>query len=486
MSNSRAQTLHYAARWSVIAKYLGLLAIMLALLTTVPLAAALLLGDSIAAWRYFVVVAVLLTVGVPLGRLSVPQQIQVNEALTVVLLAFLLGPAAMVWPMQAAGLPWLDAWFEALSGITTTGLSTLGSVEDKPPSFLFARAWMQWYGGLGIVILSVALFLRHGAPTRRLVDPEVTGDTLVSTTQAYARRVLVVYSALTLFGLALVWLTTGNGFEALCHTLSAVSTGGFSTHDDSLDGLPSRAAATTLIGVAWLGAVSLPLYYRIWSGGWQPLARDLELRALLIATLMMFAALYLLADPAVMTGGWLDALLLGATAQTGTGFTSVNVAGLESSTKLLLIASMLIGGSIGSTTGGIKLLRLLLILRLVQLLLQRAAAPRHAVIESRLGGHRLDDEDLARALLLLVLFGALILFSWFIFLLYGHDPMNALFEVVSAAATVGLSTGVAAPDLDPVLKVVLGINMLAGRVEIVALLIVLYPGTWIGKRRESP
>ncbi len=482
----RSQTLHYAARWSLIAKYLGLLAIMLALLTTVPLAAAVLLGDSVAAWRYVVVVTVLLAVGVPLGRLPVSEQIQVNEALTVVVLAFLLGAAAMVWPMQAAGLPWIDAWFEALSGITTTGLSTVGRVEDKPPAFLFARAWMQWYGGLGIVVLSVALFLRHSAATRRLLDPEVTGDTLVTTTRAHARRVFVVYSVLSLFGLAVVWLATGDGFEALCHTLSAVSTGGFSTHDDSLDGLPGRVAPAVLMGVAWLGAVSLPLYYRIWNDGWRPLTGDLEVRALVVATLLMFAALYLLADPALRAGGWLDSLLLGATAQTGTGFTSVHVAGLDPSTKLLLVCSMLIGGSIGSTTGGIKLLRLLLIVRLVQLLLRRAAAPRHAVIEPRLGGHRVDDDDLIRALLLLVMFGALILVSWFIFLLYGHDPMNALFEVVSAAATVGLSTGIAAPDLDPVLKAVLCINMLAGRVEIVALLIVLYPGTWLGKRRVNP
>ena len=146
---------------------------------------------------------------------------------------------------------------------------------------------------------------------------------------------------------------------------------------------------------------------------------------------------------------------------------------------------MAIGGSVGSTAGGIKILRLLILLRLFQLTVRRIAVPSHAVVEAKLGGRRLEDDDLLRALVLTALFIAVILLSWLPFVAAGYDPLNALFEVVSATATVGLSTGITATDLPTYLKAVLCADMLAGRLEIVALLIVLYPGSWFGKRTES-
>ena len=103
---------------------------------------------------------------------------------------------------------------------------------------------------------------------------------------------------------------------------------------------------------------------------------------------------------------------------------------------------MLIGGSVGSTAGGTKILRFLLLLRLLQLFLRRASVTEHAVVDIRLGGRMIGDAELARALLMAALFWAVILVSWLIFLAYGYPPLNALFEVVSATATVGLSTGV--------------------------------------------
>jgi len=184
-------------------------------------------------------------------------------------------------------------------------------------------------------------------------------------------------------------------------------------------------------------------------------------------------------------GGWLDALLMGMSAQSTTGFSTLAIGDLDDASRLAMIGAMLVGGSVGSTAGGFKLLRLLLLLRLLQLVLARTAAPRHAVIDVRLGGRRVDDEDLWRAMLLMVMFVLLVFLSWLAFVFHGYPALDALFEVVSAAGTVGLSTGIARPDLEPLLKAILCFDMLAGRVEIFALLVVLYPGTWLGKRSET-
>lgn len=484
MSSQRVQTLRYAARPRVLFKHLGLLLVVLGGLAAPPLAVAAATSDWDMTLRLAVMLLLLLGIGVPLARLQAPQHIQLNEALTVIALAFVVGSAAMVWPLMSAGVPVADAWFESVSGITTTGLSTVATVEDKPLSFLFTRAWMQWYGGLGIVVLSVGLLLRHSAASRRLAVADVTGDTLLSTTRMHARRVLLAYLLLTAVGLVAIGLATGDAGTAVLHTLTAVSTGGFSTFDDSIAGLGSPEAAATVMAVAWLGAVSLPLYYSLWTRGWKPFATDPELHALIVATVVAMILMAAL--------GWyfgdlslLDALVLGASAQSGTGFSTQSVAVVGPPIELVLVAAMLIGGCIGSTTGGIKLLRLLVLWRVFQLTIQRSGAPQHAVMEPRLGGRRLYYDDIARALLLLALFAILIVLSWLAFLVYGYDPMDAFFEVVSASATVGLSTGISRPELEPFLKGVLCFDMIAGRVEIVAVLVALYPGTWFGKRAVS-
>jgi trk system potassium uptake protein TrkH len=159
---------------------------------------------------------------------------------------------------------------------------------------------------------------------------------------------------------------------------------------------------------------------------------------------------------------------------------------LDPASKLTLIASMLTGGCSGSTAGGIKLVRLLILLRLIQLALRSSAASERSVMHLRVGGARLEPDVIVNALLLLGLWALVVFLSWFPFLLYGYDPLNALFEVVSATGTVGLSSGITRPALEPALKLLLTLDMLFGRVEIVALLVVLYPGTWLGRRRTTP
>jgi trk system potassium uptake protein TrkH len=154
------------------------------------------------------------------------------------------------------------------------------------------------------------------------------------------------------------------------------------------------------------------------------------------------------------------------------------------SSKLVLIGSMLIGGGVGSTTGGIKILRLLILLRLLQIAVRRTCMPSHAVLDPRLGGHRLERPEIEHALLIILVFIGLVFLSWFPFLAMGHDALSSLFDVVSATATVGLSAGVTAPDLAPLLKAVLCMDMLLGRLEVISLLVVLYPAAWRGKTRE--
>jgi len=128
---------------------------------------------------------------------------------------------------------------------------------------------------------------------------------------------------------------------------------------------------------------------------------------------------------------------------------------------------------------------LLILLRLLHLMIRRAGMPSHAVVEPYLAGHKLESDDIERALQLILLFIGIMVLSWLPFVFMGYDPLDALFEVASACGTVGLSSGITRPELEPFLKSVLCFDMLAGRLEIVALLVVLYPRNWIGRREET-
>jgi trk system potassium uptake protein TrkH len=146
---------------------------------------------------------------------------------------------------------------------------------------------------------------------------------------------------------------------------------------------------------------------------------------------------------------------------------------------------MAIGGSMGSTAGGLKIIRVLIVLRLLAMIVRQAGAPRNAVSKAALGGRRLERSEIEGVLCVFFVFIGLIILSWLPFVAMGHAPLDSLFEVVSAVATAGLSTGITTSQLHPLLKGVLCVDMLLGRLEIVVWLVVIYPATWFGLRKEQ-
>lgn len=481
MATGQLTALTYAVRGRVIGKYLGQIGLVLALLTLVPAAAALALHDALIARRCAEVVLALIIVCLPLSRLRATGHVQLNEALVVSALTFVLGSLVMSWPFMGRGMGFLDAWFEAVSGLTTTGLSTLLTVEDKPRAFLFVRAWMQWYGGLGIAILWVAVLFNHQFAMRRLVEG-AGGENLVTTAQLHARRVLAIYSLLTLFGILLLLLLREGWFSAVTHVLSGISTGGFAIRDDSLAGMGAARYALSVVSV--LGAMSLPVYYLLYQRRWAKFVQDVELRALLLmsafACLLLWS--FLLRGGMAAGPAFGHAVMLGISAQTTTGFSSLSVADLDAAAKLVLIIAMLTGGCVGSTAGGIKMLRLLTLGVLFRQVMRHSALATHAVAEPRLGGRKLEADDIQRASLIMALYVGGVTLSWLPFLAAGYAPLDALLEVASATGTVGLSTGITRTALETHLKLVLIADMLFGRMEFVGLLVVLWPRTWFAKK----
>ena len=483
----QATELRYAVRFRVVFKYFGQLCLVLAVLTMVPLVMSLIFGERTITLRYAVVVCGLAGLGLGMARLRAPSSVQANEGMVLVALMFLFTPLAMCYPMMSSGLSFLDALFEAVSGVTTTGLSTKATLVGAPATFLFARAWMQWYGGLGIVVLALALAIQPGLVAKGLAATETETDDLVGGTRARARRVLKVYGALTALGI-IGSLSVGVGFfDAVLYTFAAVSTGGFAPHDSSLAALgwPGQGWITLL---CLAGAIPLTFYHQVLQKKRRVAGDFLQLQGVVIASMvasLAMAACMRLSEGMDWSQVFHHAPLLAFSAQTTAGFSSMPCAQLDGGSKLILIFSMLVGGGLGSTAGGFKVLRLLMAASVFRLILLRTCLPKHAVIEPRLGGRRLQDEEIRAALLLIVLFVVVVALSWLPFVTMGYSPLDSLFEVVSAIGTAGLSVGLTSATLPALLKGILCVDMLMGRLEIIAWLVMLYPGTWFGRRMEG-
>ncbi len=481
-------TLAYGVRAAVLGRYLGPLGIALTGLPAAPGALGLALGRTVEAVPYLALAAGLGAGGALLARIPAPDRLQRNEALAITALTFLGASLLLSWPFLSAAPGYVDALFEAVSAITTTGLSTLPTVEGASPVFLFARAWAQWYAGLVIVALAVAIVLEPGAVARRFAEGELDAERVAGGARVRARRALAYYAAVTLSGTAALVLLGVPAFDGFLHVLTAVSTAGFSTHDDSLAGLGGPVAHAVVSAVSLVGAVSFSLVFVARRRSWRALGHDLELRAIL-ALILLLALVLTAAEAWAAPGGrplaFAEALVLAVSAQTTTGFSNVEVAGLGDGSKLAIIVSMVIGGDAGSTAGGIKLGRALVLASLVGLALWRAALPAKAVTRLELGGRRIDAAALEGVVAVTLLYGAVIAATWFAFSFVGHGGMDGLFEAASAASNTGLSAGLVGPDLAPGLKLALCAAMLMGRLEVVAVLILLYHRTWFAHRTRS-
>jgi trk system potassium uptake protein TrkH len=477
----------YAVRPAVVARYFGSLCLLLALSGSVPVLFALIVGDYPHAVLQALACTGLALPGWWLARKRPEVELQHNEALVVVVLAFITAAVAFALPMAGRGLPFASALFESISGITTTGLTTIANIEAQTPSVLFTAAWLQWVGGLGIMVLAYALLFGQGVNAMHLAGVLGEQSSVVGGTRAYGRIVLAVYLVMTLLGILLLRLTGLDWFGCVTLALAAVSTGGYSPYQASIAGLGTTTQAMA-IGLGMAGALSMLLYHRLWRGQWRTVLGDAELRALCLFALLAAAGVTLSlwqSGRADIGSALQSGVVTALSAQSTTGFETLPISSFDSTSRLLLIFSMLAGGGVGSTAGGIKLLRILILLGLIHRLVMRSRLPAHAVAPTTFLGRNWTHDALQGALLVVILHLLVVGLSWLTFLPYDYDPLDALFEVVSATGTVGLSTGITSASLPGPLQAVLMVDMLLGRLEILAVLVFLSPRTWLGQQHST-
>jgi trk system potassium uptake protein TrkH len=449
-------------------------------------------------WREAIWFAVAAVVSAVLGELMRrPRRPRTDdlkrvEGLAIVAGSWVLVAHAAAIPFVGAGMNPIDALFESMSGLTTTGATVIRDFKQVGHGIFFWRALTHWFGGMGVIALFVAVLPRLGIGGRQLFFAEAPGPTdekLTPQIRKTAAALWAVYALLTLLEIIALVAAGMPLFDSICNAMATLAAGGFSPHGLSISGYQNPAAEWIIIAFMFLAGANFALHYRAMRGEVGTFARDDEFKAyagiVLIATVMLMVFL----RPQIP--GLVDRIRASAfqviSIVTTTGFASTDFEQWNQQAKLVLLILMFIGGCAGSAGGGPKVVRHVLIARYTLLELRRTLHPQ-GVLPVKLGG-RVVPDDVMRAVLVFFLFYLLVFaITTTIVIALGLDILTGLTAAIACLGNIGPGFGVVGPmghyaDLHPVSKVVLTAAMWIGRLEVLTVLALLRPEVWRMARR---
>ncbi|GBE56210.1 trk system potassium uptake protein TrkG [archaeon BMS3Bbin16] len=462
----------------VIIQSLSMIFIVIGVLAVVPLIVTAYYNEALTPFVLISVIPILLGVAIELlfkGEI----ELQVKHAAIAAALTYLLASALGALPFMYYGMGFLDSFFEAMSGWTTTGLSMIADVESMPRSILFWRSFMQWLGGVGVIVLMLVILAGTGSAASKLYQAEARKDRLKPRLLSTVRLIWWIYIIYTVLGILLYYVAGMSVFDSVNHTMAALSTGGFSTNNLNIQGFNSLGVEVVSIFLMLLGATNFLVHYKVLTGNRLAFLKDIEARTMYILAFAGAVALSL-KMPSVR-----GALFQSVSALTTTGFGSINFTVLDDFSKLLMSFLMIAGASTGSTGGALKIIRLIIVVKLIFWWIQEKILPEHAVITRRISGVELSDADLEEPAIYLLLYLFIFSMGVLIFVYLGYPTIDSIFEVASAQGDVGLSVGLTGVSLHPVGKLVLIFGMWIGRLEIIPVLILAQSILKIKPKKKS-
>lgn len=384
-------------------------------------------------------------------------------------------------------LSWIDSVFESTSGLTTTGATVFHGLDAMPPAILLYRHMLQWLGGLGIIILAIAIVPMLGVGGMQLYRAEtpgpIKGNKLTPRIAETAKALWYLYTALTALCAVAYRLAGMSWFDALCHAFSTLSIGGFSTHDANLGHFNSAAIEMVAIVFMLLAGINFSLHFT----ALRRLSLDayradsecrvyLSILSIVAAVAMLYLYWHGAAESEAVRLGLFQAVSIGTT----TGFTTSNYAEWPSFLPVFLISASFIGGCAGSTGGGIKVIRFWLLIKQGLRELKQLIHP-SASLSVRLGKNYIDNNVLNAVWGFFSAYVAVFVIMIMLLLASGNDELTAFSAVAAALNNLGPGLGdvsINYASLGDYDKAVLCMAMLLGRLEIFTLLVVLTPAFW--------
>ena len=392
------------------------------------------------------------------------------------------------WLGDALQLSFTDAVFESISGLTTTGATTIVGLDQLPKSLLIYRQMLQWMGGMGIIVLAVAIYPMLGIGGMQLYRTESAGpmkdNKLTPRITETAKALWYLYIGLTAACALAYWYAGMSGFDAIAHSFSTVSIGGFSTHDSSMGYFDSGAVEAVAIIFMTLSGINFALHFLVWRRR-NPLHyfQDVEVRVYLfvLALVAIIVCAILWWHPGSTDDALRDGIFQAVSITTTTGFTTSNFAAWPSVAPILLLFAAFAGGCAGSTAGGIKMIRVLMIYLQGMREVKRLIHP-NGVFSIKLGRESVPDRRVDAVWSFFSVYVFFFLLSVCTLMIMSDIDFITAFSAVGACLNnLGPGLGDVAVNYNSItadVKWVLMFNMVLGRLEIFTLLVLLTPAYW--------
>ena len=361
----------------------------------------------------------------------------------------------------------INGFFESMSGFTTTGLTIIGDVEILPKSIIFFRGLSQWIGGIGIVYLMV-LFLGSPSESTRVVG-ELSGfGKIKSSFRGTFWRIITIYSIYTILFTVLLYFVGGiDLFTSINLVFSGISTAGFLPIND-LSAIMTPVVMGIITIMMIFGATSFSVHNNLWGRELRKIF-SFEYKFYILYIILVAGSLGFFFSSFGIS--LVDIPFHIISAITTTGFQFMNIGETTVTLKSIMILIMLVGGSAFSTAGGLKIVRFIITLKAIPWAVRKVSLPAKAITPLKLGNKALFEKDVLTAFILLSLGIFSIFVSSIIFTFYGYNFLDSIFELTAAFGTAGLTTGITEIGLPEPLKVILALEMIIGRVEIIPFLV---------------
>ena len=474
--------------YKMIVRVLGYVMLIIAGLMLFPLIAGLCYGESVT--NFIITIAVTALVGFLMSRVKpVRQEIFARDGFAIVGIAWILMSLLGAIPFVLSGdIPsYVDAVFETVSGFTTTGASVVLNVEEMSRGCLFWRLFTHWIGGMGMLVFIMAVMPLSGEHSMHIMRAEIPGPTvgkLVPRAKKTALILYMIYAGLTILETILLLCGGMSFFDAILHAFATAGTGGFSTRAASVGAYNSLYIEIVIATFMLIFAVNFNLYFLILIGKVKAALSSEELHVFICMVGIAVAGIAIAISP--IYGGFFKALRYAyfnvATVVSTAGFGTADFTQWPALTQWILVMLMFVGGCAGSTGGGLKLSRVILVIKAAAADVRQMIFPRSVTV-ARIDGKRVDEGTVRAAytyfaLYILFLIGVTMLIS-----VDGWDVTTNFTATVSCLSNIGPGLGLVGPSgsfsiFSDFSKVVLSIAMLLGRLEIYPILVLVVPTMW--------
>mgnify|MGYP006288617897 CR=1 FL=1 len=375
----------------------------------------------------------------------------------------------------------INSFFESVAGFTGTGLTMTVHENLLPHTLQWWRSLIQWIGGVGVIVLAITILSKPGASSYNLYFSEAREEKIHPSVVSTVRTIWWIILLYTIISALSLWVVGMPLWHSINHAMTGITTGGFSVTDNSIATYNSFLIELVLIPIMLFGAISFTFHYNLLTGRFNKLKNDLQTKWLILFTLI---GIGILTGARFMTGflfqDFRDSAFQFASAISCTGFQTANIGSWGATGQMLMVVGMVLGGAAGSTAGGIKVIRTVLIAKGIRWQFKKITASPNELLQFNFGSKTLNEEEASSRFLSVATVGLL----WIVFLFTGvilvdltapvqFSLAEVLFEVASAQGNVGLSTGITGPKMHQVNKLILSFHMWIGRLEIIPVLFFL-------------